>query len=318
MSRTDELPPDQRAALLLLLRQPTSYAELARLLGIPERAVHDRAHAALAVLAPREARGLPAERREQVGEYLLGQQSSVSERLATRTYLNASEPARAWARAIVAALTPLASVALPEIPTGASAPAGAPETAGLAERAASPLVPDGGAAPARTAPPSSRLGGALLLIVIAAAVIIAVVLLTGSGGKSHAHTTTSAAATGAKTKGGPAVDARLALTSPDPKSRSIGGVDVLSEGEKRAFYVEAERLPPSKGFFYALWLYNSPHSFLPLSKAPPVGSNKRLAGGALLPAEAANYHEILLTRETSTHPTHPGHVVLRGRFTVGS
>ena len=53
MSRLDELPPDQRAALSLLLRQRKSYAEVATLLGISERAVHDRAHAALAVLAPR-------------------------------------------------------------------------------------------------------------------------------------------------------------------------------------------------------------------------------------------------------------------------
>jgi len=51
MSRLDELPPDQRAALSLLLRQRKGYAEVAGLLHIPARAVHDRAHAALAVLA---------------------------------------------------------------------------------------------------------------------------------------------------------------------------------------------------------------------------------------------------------------------------
>ena len=62
MSRLDELPPDQRAALSLLLRQHKSYAEVAALLGIAERAVHDRAHAALAVLAPAQARELTPER----------------------------------------------------------------------------------------------------------------------------------------------------------------------------------------------------------------------------------------------------------------
>ena len=55
MSRLDELPPDQRAALSLLLRQRKSYGEVASMLGIGEQAVHDRAHAALAVLAPRLA-----------------------------------------------------------------------------------------------------------------------------------------------------------------------------------------------------------------------------------------------------------------------
>src|ERR1700733_7913230 len=81
MSRLDELPPDQRAALSLLLRQRKSYAEVATLLGISELAVHDRAHAALAVLAPRRARELSSERRLEVGDYLLGQQPGVAERL---------------------------------------------------------------------------------------------------------------------------------------------------------------------------------------------------------------------------------------------
>jgi len=94
-------------------------------------------------------------------------------------------------------------------------------------------------------------------------------------------------------------------------------VDVISEGSKRAFYIEAEHLSPSRGFFYAVWLYNSPSSFLPLSKSPPVGSSKRLAGGALLPTNAGSYREMLVTRETSTHPRRPGPVVLRGPFSLG-
>ena len=100
MSRLDDLPPDQHATLSLLLGQRKSYAEVAALLNIPAQAVHDRAHAALAVLAPREARELTAAWREDIGDYLLGQQAGVAERLATRTYLDSSGPARTWARAI--------------------------------------------------------------------------------------------------------------------------------------------------------------------------------------------------------------------------
>jgi hypothetical protein len=48
-----------------------------------------------------------------------------------------------------------------------------------------------------------------------------------------------------------------------------------------------------------------------------VGSNGKLAGGALLPSNAAEYHEILITRETNPHPTTPGQVVLRGTFSLG-
>ena len=93
MSRMDSLPPDQRAALSLLLSQRKSYAEVAELLQIAPEAVHDRAQAALAILAPGEARALTAYERSEVGDYLLGQ-SGIAERLKIRTYLSDSEPAR--------------------------------------------------------------------------------------------------------------------------------------------------------------------------------------------------------------------------------
>jgi hypothetical protein len=93
-------------------------------------------------------------------------------------------------------------------------------------------------------------------------------------------------------------------------------VEILSEGSKRAFYIAADHLPPSRGFFYAIWLYNSPTSHLGLSRAPAVGSNGRLEGGALLPANAGEFQHMLVTRETSDRPTSPGPVVLSGAFSV--
>src|SRR6185437_5085493 len=93
MSSIDELPPDQRAALSLLLGQQKRHDEVAALLGIETRAVHDRAHAALAVLAPAQARGLDAAQREEIGEYLLGQQTDAGERLRIRTLLSSSPAA---------------------------------------------------------------------------------------------------------------------------------------------------------------------------------------------------------------------------------
>jgi sigma-70-like protein len=320
----DELPPDQRAALSLLLRQRKSYGEVAALLGIPEHAVHDRAHAALAVIAPRLARGLTAERRQQIGDYLLGQEGA-SERMLTRAYLAGSEEGRTWAQAIAAELAPLASTPLPDIPTGVGPAAASAPRPGRGARSAPPLSPSIAAgvieAPSSSSLPSSRLGGALLLVAILVAIVVAVILLSGGSGSSHnpkttvaSTSSTAAASTVAST---PAVTQRLTIKSPDPRSRSIGVVEILTESGKRAFYIAAEHLPPSKGFFYAIWLYNSPSSSLPLSKSPPVGSNERLAGGALLPATAGEYREILLTRETSEHPTHPGHVILRGPFSLG-
>jgi hypothetical protein len=339
MSRLDELPPDQRAALSLLLRQRKSYAEVAQLLGIPEGAVHDRAHAALAVLAPRQARGLSAAQREEIGDYLLDQQPGVAERLRTRTLLDASEPAGEWARAIAGELAPLAIGALPEIPpapaapssaaaasAGASAPAraraggprtptGAPEDADSAA-SPTPSAPPDPVAPGAS-PPSSRLGGALLLAAIVVAVVVAVILITTSDGGSSKSSTSKGTTSSASTKTGPTVSAQLPLHSPSAGSNTSGVVAVLSEKGKHAFYIEAQNLPATHGFYYAIWLYNSPTSALALSKSPGVGSTHKLAGGSTLPTNAGEYREMLLTRETNSHPTRPGPVVLRGAFRLG-
>ncbi len=237
MSRLDDLPPDQRATLSLLLGQRKSYAEVAALLGLPEGAVHDRAHAALAVLAPLKARELTAERRESIGEYLLGQQTSVADRLATRTYLDASAPARAWANAISTEIVPLSSAPLPEIPqpgSGRRARGGQRRAEPDRPRAASQTP---GVEPAGPTQPISRLGGALLLAGILVAVIVAIILVTsGGGGGSHATTSAGSSANASSTgstkpgdsttskgstgSGGPTEEARLTLTLAGPLEQS--------------------------------------------------------------------------------------------------
>jgi Sigma-70, region 4 len=342
MSRLDDLPPDQRATLSLLLGQRKSYADVAALLGMPERAVHDRAHAALAVLAPAQARELTAEQRESIGNYLLGQQTGVAERLATRASLDSSAPGRAWAHAVAEQIAPLSSVPLAEIPAGAAASLPSADT-GDASTVESPPASEGPAGPARAASrgkqPSSRLAGAFLLAGIVALVVVAVVLITGGGsGSSHTASTSESASTasttpkssgaaGATSTGGatgststgtgPTEVKRLTLTSPEPGSKAVGAVEILSEGSKHAFYLAAEHLPPSSGFFYAVWLYNSPSSHEAVSKSPPVTSSGTLQGGALLPANAGDYHTMLLTRETTSRPSHPGPIVLSGPFSLG-
>jgi hypothetical protein len=179
--------------------------------------------------------------------------------------------------------------------------------------------------------PSSRRGGALLLAALVAIVVVAVILITSGGGSHKASTTTESTAgtttstpststtSSASTHAGkPTLDKQIALTSPsEPNSKTVGLVEVLSEGSKRAFYIAAEHLPPSRSFFYAVWLYNSPTSSVPLGKIPPVGSNGQAQGGALLPANAGDYREILLTRETNSRATQPGQVVLSGAFSLG-
>jgi hypothetical protein len=324
MSRLDDLPPDQRATLSLLLRRGKSYAEVAGMLDIDERAVHDRAHAALAVLAARQARELTAAQREEVGDYLLGQRAGVAERLATRTYLDGSPQARAWATALADELEPLAGAPLPEIPNGAG-PAAAPGPVAPGEAGTSPSAaprPPRGAQ-LRSASPA-RIRGALLLAVIVAAIVVAIVLLTGGGGSSS---NSASSGGGGETTGSTATstqksqakeDKRITLTPPDASSKAVGVAEVLSEGSQYAFYLAAQHLAPSKGngFFYAVWLYNSPSSYEALSRAPDVGTSGNVQGGALLPKDAAKYHTMLLTRETAPKPTKPGPVILRGAFAL--
>jgi hypothetical protein len=346
MSRLDDLPPDQRATLSLLLRRRKSYADVAAMLDIHERAVHDRAHAALAVLAAPQARELSAEQREEVGDYLLGQRTSAAESLATQTYLEGSPQARAWAHALTAELAPLAAGSpLPEISAGTQSkprPQSPPATPPRSPARAAPSEqdsPEGAPSvppspPRRPRPdnarsaPRSRLGGALLLAVIVAVIVVAVVLIAKSGGGSHSSsssaaaetetgTTSSTGSTGTQT-GKAKEDKRITLSSPDSTSKSAGVAEVLSEGNQYAIYLAAQHLPESKGkgFFYAVWLYNSATSFEAVSRAPEVGSNGSVQGGALLPKDAAKYHTMLLTRETASTPTKPGPVVLSGAFAL--
>jgi hypothetical protein len=335
MSRLDDLPPDQRAALSLLLRQHKSYAEVAALLSIRESAVRDRALAALMTLSGDDStdgnsREPSSARREDIGDYLLGQQSGTSARLATRAYLDDSPEGRAWARAIAAELAPLASGPLPEIPDGSERSQDSPGandrlSPAVAEPGRKPGIHalrsgfGGGRSGARASGslPSSRRGGALLLAAIVAAVVVAVILIVGGGGKSGHSSTAGAASASATGTTGPSVNGRYTLTSPNPASKAVGVVEILSEGSKHAFYIAADHLPASRGFFYAIWLYNSPTSHQALSRSPPVGSNGRLEGGALLPPNAGEFHRMLVTRERSVRPAHPGPVVLSGPFSLG-
>jgi Sigma-70, region 4 len=291
MSRLDDLPPDQRAVLLLLVRQGKSHAEIAEMLGIPADTVRDRARAALDALA-----------------------QEPSEPRVTAPAPAGEDPAQA--RSSRGARSP--APAAPPPPPAQTQARQARDT-GLSSSL-----------------PSSRRGGALLLAALVVIIVVAVILITSGGGSSHKSSSTQSTGTGATTTTTPStsktsttsststasgkkptLDKQIALTSPEPNSKTVGLAEVLSEGSKRAFYIAAEHLPPSSGFFYAVWLYNSPTSSVALGKIPPVSSNGQAQGGALLPANAGEYHEMLLTRETSEHASKPGPVVLSGTFSLG-
>lgn len=325
--RLDRLPADLRAVLSLLLGRGRGYAEIAATLHIEERAVRDRAHAALAMLAPREGRPLTSAQRELVGQHMLGQEDTAGERAALAE-LRTSAPARGWARALAAELGALAAGPLPEIPPDTPSTAEAPPTPAAPPAAApateAPPASDAPPAPTPSSLPISRRGGAIVLSVIAVVVVVVVLfVVVGVGGGSHgsanaARSTTSGSGTTSTTStSGVHLNATLPLKAPNPASKAAGLVDVASSRGELGFVLAAEHLPPTQGFKYAAWLYNSPSEAVLLGLGPTVSSSGTLKAIGLLPTDASHYQQIVLTEEHSAKPTHPGTIVLGGAFKTG-
>ncbi len=165
-----------------------------------------------------------------------------------------------------------------------------------------------------------------MLGAIVVVIVVVVVLVSSGGGKGSTPTTTAASTTTATTgtsststsssTAKPKLDSTIQLSSTEPSVNAAGVAYVLSAGGRRAFYLTARGLPPSSGFFYAVWLYNSPSDAKPLGRAPNVGSDGRMAGGNPLPSDAGDFAKVIVTRETSTHPSQPGPTVLSGSFTL--
>lgn len=213
-------------------------------------------------------------------------------------------------------------------PARVSAPRSAPMAPAATSSASPPpgrRPPLGGVSASVRSPASSRLGGALLLGGIVVAVVVAVILLTGGGDKSPGSGTSTSASTSTSTTAThtastpapgakPRIEKKISLEALEPSLKASGEAYVLSEGKRRAFYVTAHGLPPSQGFFYAVWLYNSPSSSAPLGRSPTVGADGKLEGGGPLPSNASDYAKMIVSRETSTHATRPTRIVLSGDF----
>src|SRR3954452_20448434 len=129
MATLDQLPPEQRAIVELVVQRGRSYETLAEVLQVPQARVRELAPEALPELSPRTAGRVDVDRRGQVADYLMRQQSPEEER-ATRDYLKQSESARAWALSLLDSLDPLyADGASPPVPE----PSGEAVAAAVAE-----------------------------------------------------------------------------------------------------------------------------------------------------------------------------------------
>jgi hypothetical protein len=312
MARFDDLPADQKAVLQLVLRQGRTYAEIATLLKISDAAVQNRALTALDAVGPSGLDGLDDERQDEIGDYLLGQQSA-SERAATRDFLEASQSGRDWARAVAAELRG-ASVAgedgLPEIPADA----------GEVDEAFDALHARRAARTEQQR--SSRLGGILLIVAAVIVVVGAVLLLTNViGGRDDdrndraAATATTSTGTGANPSSTATVEQQINLNPPGGGRTPLGVANIVAQNGRRAVAVVGQELPASG--HYVLWLKNSSGTkfmgfFQPVTSR---GTDKgKLQGIVAAPDNLSTYTDMLISRESSSSPRTPTTVVLTGRI----
>ena len=308
MARLDQLPPDQRAVLQLLLKQGKSYGEIADVLKIERSAVKARAHDALATLGPEDTDDLSEDRRDDIGDYLLGQQDE-GQRTATRSFLEGSPAGRAWARIVSSELRELKPEGLPEIPAEGAAEAEAAEDALETRRAARSEQER-----------SSRLGGILLLAGGAIVVIVVLVLVLTSGGGDNKKDTgpvgsTTATTTPTNTSTTPQVEAQINLFPPGGGKKPLGVANVVTQSGQRGIALVGQDVPPTNNkFAYAMWLENSSSQAKRLGFFGAVKTNGRLQGFVLAPSDFANYSKLVVTRETQRNPSTPGPVVLSGNL----
>ncbi len=315
MSRLDVLPPDQRAVLQLVLGQERSYDDLAGLLDLDADEVRRRAHAALDALAPEAGRRLSPGRRGAIADWLLGQ-AGEADAAETQTFLSGSAAGRAWARQASDAVAPLAAGTLPEIPAG-----GAPGSAeagedGATEAAAGSAV-EGEAGERPPIPRSSKIGGALLLLSIIGLVVVAIITLTGGddgGGSSRAAAGSATPTTGRTNAAAPVPRAQVNLQPTPAGGGAKAFATLVTQGNTAGFIIFGQGLQPSGQQLYGIWLVNGGRS-TPLGFRP-VGRDGRLAAQAPVPTNAAQFREIVITREAvktgQRTPPRPGTVILRG------
>lgn len=311
MASLQSLSDSQRAILQLLLERGKSYEQIAALLKSDATAVQARAHEAVSALGP-DAPDIGADRRREVADYLLGQQTS-SRHAATREYLEDSPTGRDWARAVARALAPLAK------DVASAIPAEPPE----ADQASAPQ--DSGAAGQQAVQRGSPLGTRMLFValglLVAIGVILAFGILPGGDEKSTTSTVTRTAPTSTDEK--PLVIAQAVMRPPSGSSSGASAPAAIvryASTNRFNLLIAGRKLPPApKGTAYGVWLYSSPSDafFVGFPKGAVTDAGNLDVLAELSP-DTRNYREALITREDVAKPKRPGKVVLRGELVVAT
>ena len=282
MATLDQLPPEQRAIVELVVQRGRSYQTLAEVLQVPQARVRELARDALTELSPRTASRVDIDRRGQVADYLMRQQSPEEER-ATRDYLKQSEPARAWALSLLDSLDPLyANGAAPSVPEpatdtiAAEKPAGEtvedrlrtrervrkepvaeaePEEEEAAEEEEARPEREALSPEAQSALRRRRILGAIAGLALLAGVVVGILAIAGvfssdkkSSSSSSASTTASTTTTPSGTSTTPGqspvqVVGGIALNPLGTNNKSQGVAYIVQQGNQRYVVIQA-KVPP--------------------------------------------------------------------------
>jgi hypothetical protein len=309
MATFDQLSPEKRAIVELVLQQGKTYPELAEMLGMSESRVRELARDALVELAPVSVRGVEADWRGQLADYVLGQQSGP-EATATKGHLRRSEAARSWARSLLDSLEQLyANGSVPAIPEGERGRAKRPPV----EPSAAPA----GAAGLSAAPAGARglasdpIMRRRLLAAAAAAVVILLAVLVWPIGLLMGDDDKSSSASSDNQSSAQGGNQNQATATNGPAGIAI----VVDQGGKKQLLVQAARLAPSgQNEGYYVWLYNSPSDARSLGGQVTDQQGNYQAIGPF-PADYAKYKFIDVTRQPvgkNPNVKHSGQSVLRG------
>jgi hypothetical protein len=299
MATFDQLSAEQRAIVELVLQRAKSYEELAGMLDMPETRVRELARDALVDLAPVSARRVEEDRRGQLADYVLGQQSGP-EATATKGHLRRSEAARTWTSSLLDSLEQLyRNGSLPAIPEGE-------RRARVPRRSAAAAATSGGPPGAREPSAEAAVrrrrivagGAAAALLVLVIVLLWPIGVLTGDGDGGD----------GSQASGAPSGDGQAATGRP-------AGIAVVAEQNgKRQLIVQAASLTPSgRREAYEVWLYNSPRDARSVG-AQVTDARGTYQGAGPLPANFERYRFIDVSREPiDRNAAHSGDSVLRGR-----
>jgi hypothetical protein len=311
MATFDQLSPEQRAIVELVLRQGKTYDELSDMLNLPEGRVRELARDALVELAPVSVRGVEEDWRGQLADYVLGQQSGP-EATATKGHLRRSEAARSWARSLLDSLEQFyENGSVPAIPEGERGSRGSRRPAAAApareDRRAREDRPAGGRLAAAGDPGRRRLlmaAAAAMVIVLLAVVVWPIGALTGDDDSSSSEGSEPASQnTGNQQASG------------QQSGQPAGIAIVVQRSGKKQLLVQAANLAPSgQSEGYYVWLYNSPDDAKSLGGQVTDQQGNYQALGAF-PADYENYKYIDVTRQqvgNDPDVKHSGESVLRG------